>query len=225
VKSLDVTLRLPPTMRLPVPEDAGVEAAVEREEMIAWRARPDGTVGFLSLVVGELAVVREAVAAIDPVLSVEYAPIDDDTFYVYAEMEATPADVALWEAFEEHDAVVVPPVVYHDAGTVRLTVLGDPAALRAVVADFPEEVGVEVERLSEHRRLAGSLAGRLTRRQFEAVGTARELGYYAVPREASLAEVADALGCSESAASTLLRKGERALVDAAFPGRTRTRGR
>ncbi|MFC4359372.1 helix-turn-helix domain-containing protein [Halobium salinum] len=216
MKSLDVTLRLPPPMRLPVPESA--EAAVEREEMVAWQGHADGTVSFLSVVAGDLAVVRAAVADLDPVQSVEFAPIDDDTFYLYAEMETTPADVALWETFEERRLVVVPPVVYLDTDVVRLTVLGDPDALRGVVADLPDEVGVEVDRLSDHRHPATSLAGRLTNRQFEAVRTARELGYYEVPREASLAAVADALDCSESAASTLLRKGERALVDAAFPG-------
>lgn len=203
-------------MRLPLPEGSDVDDAVEREEMVAWHARSDGAVSFLSVVTGDLEVVRETVEAIDPVRSVEYASIDDDTFYVYAELEATPADVALWETFEDRHVVVVPPVVYLDAGTVRLTVLGDPADLRAVVADFPDDVGVEIRRLSEHRHLAGSLAGRLTRRQLEAVRVAREVGYYEVPREGSLTEVAEALDCSESAASTLLRKGQRALVDAAF---------
>lgn len=216
MKSLDVTLRLPPSMRLPIPEEASVDDAVEREEMVAWHARADGTVSFLSVVTGDLDVVRDTVDAIDPVRSVEFERVDDDTFYVYAVMEATPADVALWETFEDHHIVIVPPVVYLDVAIVRLTVLGDPADLRAVLAEFPDDVGVDVDRLSEHRHLAGSLVGRLTRRQFEAVRVARELGYYEVPREGSLAEVAAALDCSESAASTLLRKGQRALVDAAF---------
>jgi predicted DNA binding protein len=45
---------------------------------------------------------------------------------------------------------------------------------------------------------------------------ARELGYYDVPRRAELADVAAELDCTESTASVLLRKAERALVDAAL---------
>lgn len=216
MQSLDVTLQLPPSMRLPLPEDSDVEEKVVREEMIAWQDRADGVVTFLSLVTGDIDAVREAANAIGTVLAVDFAPINDDTFYVYAEMKATPGDIVLWETFEAHRIVVVPPVVYLETSTVRLTLLGDPESLRMVVADVPDEIGVEINRLSEHQHLAGSLAGRLTQRQFEAIEVARELGYYEVPRETSLAAVAEALECSQSAASALLRKGERALVDAVF---------
>lgn len=41
---------------------------------------------------------------------------------------------------------------------------------------------------------------------------ALEAGYYAVPREASRADVAAALGCAPSTASEHLRKAERRLV-------------
>lgn len=71
-------------------------------------------------------------------------------------------------------------------------------------------------RVGEHRHASESLAGRLTHRQFEALTVARDLGYYEVPRETALRDVASPLGCSESAASTLLRNGERALVNAAL---------
>ncbi|MFC7079905.1 helix-turn-helix domain-containing protein [Halorussus caseinilyticus] len=53
-------------------------------------------------------------------------------------------------------------------------------------------------------------------RQFEGIETARGLGYYDVPREAELSEVAAELDCTESTASALLRKAERAPVDAAL---------
>ena len=52
----------------------------------------------------------------------------------------------------------------------------------------------------------------MTDRQLEAVATAVEIGYYAVPREAGLADVAAALGCAESTASNLLRKAEASVM-------------
>ena len=41
-----------------------------------------------------------------------------------------------------------------------------------------------------------------------AVETAAELGFYEVPREAGVAEVAAALDCADSTASTLLQEAE-----------------
>lgn len=75
---------------------------------------------------------------------------------------------------------------------------------------------VELDPAGEDHRLAGTLAGRLTMRQFEAIKVAWDLGYYEVPRETELADVAAELDCTESTASALLRKAERALVNAAL---------
>jgi len=217
VKSLDVTIRLPPEMRLSVPERVAPGEDFEREEMLSWHTHEeDETEYFLSLVVGDIEAVREALAAVEAIRSFELSPVDDDTFYAYVAMDLRPEDAAWFGAMTDRRVVVVPPIVFGPDGAIALTVLGDPDELRQVVADFPEEVAVEIDRVSDHRRLAGSLAGRLTMRQFEAIATARDLGYYEVPRETDLAAVADDLDCTQSTASALLRKAERALVDAAL---------
>ncbi|UPW00673.1 helix-turn-helix domain-containing protein [Halorussus gelatinilyticus] len=217
MKSLDVTIRLPPEMQLSVPERVAPGDAFEREELLSWHTHEDeGVEYFLSLVAGDIESLRAALAAVEEVRWFDLAPVDDDAFYAYVAMDLRPEDEAWRSAMDGRRVVVVPPIVFGPDGAVALTVLGDPEELRQVVADFPEQVEVEVERVSDHRRLAGSLAGRLTMRQFEAIGTARELGYYEVPREADLAAVADELDCTQSTASALLRKAERALVDAAL---------
>jgi predicted DNA binding protein len=88
--------------------------------------------------------------------------------------------------------------------------------LSTVLEDVPDGITATVERVSDHARLGGSLAARLTDRQFEALAVAHDAGYYAVPRAGSLATVAEELDISESAASTLLRAAEQALVEAAL---------
>nr|WP_303647553.1 helix-turn-helix domain-containing protein [Haloarchaeobius amylolyticus] len=129
-------------------------------------------------------------------------------------MAPDPSSRVWTTALAGHDIVLVPPIVFTPYGDVQLTVLGDPAELREVVAGFPDDIEFEIERVGEHRHRPGSLAGRLTTRQFQAMEAAYRLGYYDVPREGTLAAVAEALDCSESAASTLLRKAERAMVEA-----------
>jgi predicted DNA binding protein len=54
----------------------------------------------------------------------------------------------------------------------------------------------------------------LTNRQLELVETAAELGYYAVPREASLEEVAAEVDVARSTASTVLRRAESNVMQA-----------
>lgn len=54
----------------------------------------------------------------------------------------------------------------------------------------------------------------LTNNQREVLLTAPECGYYQIPRQASLAEVADRCGISSQAASERLRRGTRTLIDA-----------
>ncbi len=216
MQSADLTIQLPEWMQLPVPDPVS-EDTVRREEVLSWRVYPeDEVVGFLTLVVGDLETAREAAEDLEPLRKAEFARIDDDTFYAYAEMDLREADASLMGAFADRGLVIVPPIVYTDADTVHVTVLGEESALSGLLERFPEGVDVTVDRVSEHQHRAGSLAGRLTGRQFEALEVARKVGYYEVPRDGSLAEVAGALDCSEAAASTLLRSAEAHLVDAAL---------
>ena len=71
---------------------------------------------------------------------------------------------------------------------------------------------VTVEEVGDYDRRHATVASDVTDRQFEAVSAAVEVGYYAVPREAGLGDVAGELGCAESTASNLLRKAEASVM-------------
>lgn len=73
-----------------------------------------------------------------------------------------------------------------------------------------DAAGVDYELLS----LVGSEtpAGLLTDRQREALDAAIRLGYFEVPRECTLTDVADELGVDKSTASGVLRRGEGRIV-------------
>lgn len=60
----------------------------------------------------------------------------------------------------------------------------------------------------------------LTDRQKETLVAARELGYFEIPRRASLADLADHCDVSSQAVSERIRRATAALVDAAFPSGT-----
>ncbi|SEQ79968.1 helix-turn-helix domain-containing protein [Natrinema salaciae] len=216
MQSTDLTLRLPEWMALPVPQSQdGLE--VHREELLSWHVDPETErVRFLSVIAGDREAAREVATELDVVHRFEIMPIDEDTFYAYAVMDVRAADERLMRAFDEPGLVIVPPVVYTASSTVHVTVLGEPDALASLLEGVPDDVEIDVDRVSDHRHRAETLAGRLTARQFEAMEAARAVGYYDVPRSGSLADVATELECSESAASTLLRTVESELVDAAL---------
>jgi hypothetical protein len=52
----------------------------------------------------------------------------------------------------------------------------------------------------------------VSEKQFEALTTALEMGYFEIPRDATLEDVADALGVSKRAASERLRRGHTNLL-------------
>ena len=55
-------------------------------------------------------------------------------------------------------------------------------------------------------------------RQREVLATAVRIGYYSVPRECTLADVAEFLDVDKSSVSTTLRRGEAKLVKSSLLG-------
>lgn len=184
--------------------------AIEREALLTWNLTPDGEEYALFSVEGDLERYRDRIDDVDSVLDYNLMAVDDGRFYAYVRQATRDAEERMRAAFASRDLVVVPPIRYEQDG-MHLTVVGAAEDLTALVEAFPGELTVEIEAVGEYDRRHTTLASAMTERQLEAVRTAIRLGYYEVPRTAPLAAVADALGCAESTASTLLRKAERAV--------------
>lgn len=86
---------------------------------------------------------------------------------------------------------------------------GDMSAFQA--ACDAHGVEMQVRRVSSGPPLDASP---LTPEQREAIETARDCGYFEVPRETTVEDIADRLGISDQAASQRLRRGLRAQLDA-----------
>lgn len=179
---------------------------MEREELWSWNVL-EGTPTVLFRVVGDLEAYRERIAAVDSIESFDLTPIAGDSFYAF--VRAAPSDDELeWmTAFYQSSIVLMPPVVYDADGEAVFEVLGDPDDLRGLLDELPDRVDRTIERVGEfdrHRSPAAALTGR----QRDVVETAVELGYYDVPREATLEDVAGELDVAASTVSDHLRKAE-----------------
>ncbi|QLG64066.1 helix-turn-helix domain-containing protein [Halorarum salinum] len=206
-------------MRHPMQEFLASTDEILREELLAWHLHGSADVEYaLFLVHGDLDAYRVAIDDVGSVRDWETAAVDGERFYVYVEQRTREADRAWRTAFAERNLVVTYPVVYDADARMRLTVVGRAGDLRAMLAELPGSVRTTVHRVGDLDRRLGTGGADLTARQREVLAAADEMGYYEVPRQGALADVADALGLSEATVSAHLRKAERSLVTRALEG-------
>jgi hypothetical protein len=182
--------------------------AVDGATMLHARLLDDGTERLLFRVVGDREPYVEALSAVESVLAFDVTGGGDDGFYIYVVQETREADRQFREALRAESLLLVPPVEYRPDGVMRCSIVGAPEDLRCVLRDVPEDVRVDVDRVGEFAGPVPSPEALLTDRQRAAVAAAVEAGYYEVPRDASLEEVADRLGCASSTVSEHLRRAE-----------------
>jgi hypothetical protein len=210
MKHLRVRLGFPPQRRHPMHQFVVDHPEMVREELWSWNFA-GGTPAVLFRVEGAREPYRERIAAVDGVDEFELTTGGDGWFYAF--VRATPSDDE-WEwllAFAYASILVVPPVEYTDGGDAVFDVVGDRDDLRGLLSELPDLVDVTVERVGEYDRRR-SPQRPLTDRQREALAAAVDLGYYDVPREATLGDVADELGVASSTVSDHLRKAEAAVM-------------
>lgn len=207
-----------------LPEDTWLRAVATAHPEAVFRvlaAMPaeSGAVALLELTAADVAAV---VAHVDR----QPAVADLDLLWSRGEeslllVEATDP-VAVRPALRAGVPLRTPLVVRGDTATWRVTAPDDRLS---ALTDRLREAGLsfEVARVTTPTEVTTSVGGRpwrdgasdggLTDRQREALSLAAEMGYYATPREATLTEVADALGVAKSTASDLLHRAEGTVVE------------
>ncbi|MFD1515455.1 helix-turn-helix domain-containing protein [Halomarina rubra] len=106
---------------------------------------------------------------------------------------------------------------YSDASEWEFRILYPDREALSKTNEFCESHGLSFE-IRHVREMEGEPSGRfgLTKEQYEALTNACEQGYYSVPRETDLDELADELGISHQALSERLRRGTEVLVQEAL---------
>ena len=214
MRYLHVRLDQPAWMRHPMQEFLVTSEAMNRAELHAWNLSRDDVQFALFYIDGDLDAYRDRIDDVEPIEWYDLSPVDETGFYSYVCQTYTESDTAFFRAFAELSLVVLPPLVYDADGWLDVTVVGRNGALTSLVDALEEraDIGVDVREIGTYDRRLGTVTGGLTDRQFEALETATEVGYYAVPRQASLTAVAKELGVANSTASELLRRAESRLM-------------
>ncbi|WP_132059042.1 helix-turn-helix domain-containing protein [Halorussus amylolyticus] len=121
-----------------------------------------------------------------------------------------------------HDCLLVPPLRYSRGAKWCRVLALDPANLSAFYRDVAAEYPVTVESKREVESVAAdrplltldSALPDFSPRQREALLTAREMGYYRIPRDATTAEIAAEVGVERRTLEEHLRRAENKLLGA-----------
>ena len=213
MRFVDLTISEDESLQSPLTGQLATSATTRREELLAWgMSVPDLLLNQLYFVTGDLNEYESILNDVDTITQYDLNRVGERRFYAYIQLRDAHENTPWWSVFRRRNVLHVPPIVIRDE-TIEMTLTGEEAELQTVVADLEEMVNVEVTGLGEFNGRGGQLTGRLTGRQLQALRVARNKGYFELPREGSLTEVADHLGCTESTASALIRRAERALID------------
>lgn len=191
---------------------------VTREALVSVDWHSDGTFTLLYRLAGtDVESLRTALDDHDEVLRYELVTEGTRT-YTFTHVTERETLTELFEVVEEYALLLDPPFQLTDDG-IRVTVAGSDDSLQSGFAEVSDRIAVDVESTGVYVPDEPSYLERMTDRQYEALVTAYELGYYETPRTVSFEEVADELGCAPSTANELLRRAEAELVDAVLAGR------
>ncbi|MFB6143307.1 MAG: helix-turn-helix domain-containing protein [Halorientalis sp.] len=193
------------------------EPFVDRATALQWNVT-DGELGILHYVEGDVATFESAVADVPQVIDHTVEPAGEGACYAYIHDELTGPARDLWTAVTDSGVVVVPPIVYHEDGTVTLSAFGPAAVIQGTIEAIEPPVEVTVEEVGGLAGIGPAAESRLSDRQRAALEAALEVGYYEIPREAGHEAVAAAIDCAPSTAAEHLRKAEARLVRSVLRG-------
>jgi hypothetical protein len=214
VKRVTFRVRYPEGLAHPLHRRLGDAEDASRMELLMWG--PTGTVTVLLWFDAG----REAVSGLLGALDAAGAELvaGDGGTYAFLRQRAYEFDDAVMDLVGDARAVFLPPVVFRAEGDATVAAVGETEGLSGLYERLDDVLDATIARVSEFRRPGGPDT---TARQREALRAAVALGYYDVPRAASVADVARELGCAPSTAGELLRRAESAVVrDALAPGGT-----
>lgn len=218
MRSLRLSVAMPPAERHPMHQFAMDHGGYPAYWQLHWQGRPADGMTLLFYVEGPRAPYLDALDERVPSATHSITDAEGDGFYLYVHADIDGLDRGLADAIDRPGVLLVPPLEYRMDGTLVASLVGPADALTATVEAIPEALDPEVLELHPYGERSFRTAGALTDRQREVVDAALAAGYYEEPREASVDEVAAAVGCAPSTAAEHLRKAEAAVMERAASG-------
>ena len=134
-----------------------------------------------------------------------------ETWLAYMHYEPDEFEKTLLEGIDA-EAISIDWPMRETTDGLQVTLFGEDTALQQLIAGFPDEVDVTLERTGEYQPNRDDPAGQLTDRQREILQTALAAGYYDIPRRATQRDLATELGLSRGTVGEHLRRAEAKII-------------
>ena len=206
-----LTVRVRPTDEgafHPLGEQLADEPSIRREAIRSIETLSDGTVLLFAEGSGDRNRYEELMENSEFV--VDYLVSGEERWTAVSQLKPTETLQRMLERQRELDLIIETPIHFNGDGSLRVTYLGTDPTFRELVRQGEEglSLGFEVVETGEYDPEKTSFTRSLTARQREVLEAAVEVGYYRVPRESTLDDVAAVLGIAPTTAGDHLRKVE-----------------
>lgn len=205
-------------------ERALQEADVRLRAVHYMEVLSDDSVVLVYDIDSEVDMLRRTLEASDGKV-IEYA-ITNQADPLMAQLRVRPDDTfqQLLDIHRSYGVSVNFPITYlnHDPVTIEMVEMGPKDELRRRIDATRDIAAVRIKQLNRYEPSTRKLYQELTERQREVLDAAVELGYYRTPREATHADIGDALSCSASVVGQHLRRIETTLVTSVVPAAAQT---
>lgn len=211
MKKVQVLWSRPGDLRHPISEEM-TEEGITSKRIVHGISVTDDHIRMIFETAADKDALKRVLRATENVSEYEIVSAGNDMNYVYMEEEARNLELYIQQVLDEFGLILVPPFEFTKSG-IRVVVAGEQEAIQRAIESLPEGLEIEVEQLGEYK--GGEMNDDLlTPRQREAVSVAIDTGYYSVPRDAGVQDVAEKLGCAASTASNHLRHAEEKVMKA-----------
>ncbi|WP_227377844.1 helix-turn-helix domain-containing protein [Haladaptatus halobius] len=161
---------------------------------------------------GDLDHARATFDASSAVIHSDVPEQGDGLAYLHCEMrEPLTSFLAI---LHESDVLMPMPVKFLSDDRLRVKFIGEHKPLQRILERVSEFVDIEIEQTGEYVS-QGHLDSVLTDRQREILSIAIEHGYYEVPRQATIREIADGVGLSQATVGEHFQKIESRILSQA----------
>lgn len=171
---------------------------------------------FLLRIIGDLERVEDVLTEDTAIEEYELLPVSERESYCFVTGLGTADARVLWKTFKSGSLMTIPPAEWNVDGSYTFTIVGRDEDIQAAIDSVPDDVRVDIESVGGTKVAPDSVIDRLSDRQLAAVEAAIDLGYYDIPRSATIKDVAGEVGCAVSTAAEHLQKAESKIFTGLF---------
>lgn len=183
-------------------------SAVTRRQLHHYNLVDDETVVLLYHFQGDLEQIEAVLDSAPDVLNYDLVDQREGGRFAYIHCKLNDPVRSIVSTVHQFEVVLDMPLEFTDEGSVKATLIGEEPALGEALEAISEIVNIHLEKTGTYRPGVRDLGATLTDRQHQILTVAVDQGYYEVPRQSALEDVAAEMDLSRATVGEHLQKIE-----------------